>query len=108
MSRRHSAEKREVIPDPKFGDIVVTKFMNSVMYEGKKSTAERIVYGAFDIIEAKTKSEPSAPTLRMLILFKSTTLTPFSTMSAALRALARPPKTVRRGETPRRCETIID
>jgi small subunit ribosomal protein S7 len=58
MSRRHSAEKREVIPDPKFGDIIVTKFMNSVMYEGKKSTAERIVYGAFDIIEAKTKSEP--------------------------------------------------
>ena len=58
MSRRHSAEKREVIPDPKFGDLVVTKFMNSVMYEGKKSTAERIVYGAFDIIEAKTKSEP--------------------------------------------------
>lgn len=58
MSRRHSAEKREVIPDPKFGDIVVTKFMNSVMYEGKKSTAERIVYGAFDIIESKTKSEP--------------------------------------------------
>lgn len=58
MSRRHSAEKREVIPDPKFGDIVVTKFMNSVMYEGKKSTAERIVYGAFDIIEGKTKSDP--------------------------------------------------
>ncbi|MFJ5367957.1 30S ribosomal protein S7 [Bosea sp. CER48] len=58
MSRRHSAEKREIIPDPKFGDVVVTKFMNSVMYEGKKSTAERIVYGAFDIIEAKTKSEP--------------------------------------------------
>jgi small subunit ribosomal protein S7 len=58
MSRRHSAEKREIIPDPKFGDIVVTKFMNSIMYEGKKSTAERIVYGAFDIIEAKTKSEP--------------------------------------------------
>jgi small subunit ribosomal protein S7 len=58
MSRRHSAEKREIIPDPKFGDIVVTKFMNSIMYEGKKSTAERIVYGAFDIIETKTKSEP--------------------------------------------------
>lgn len=58
MSRRHSAEKREVIPDPKFGDIVVTKFMNSVMYEGKKSTAERIVYGAFDIIEGKMKSDP--------------------------------------------------
>ena len=58
MSRRHSAEKREIIPDPKFHDVIVTKFMNSVMYEGKKSTAERIVYGAFDIIEAKTKSEP--------------------------------------------------
>ncbi|WP_439500336.1 30S ribosomal protein S7 [Bosea sp. (in: a-proteobacteria)] len=60
MSRRHSAEKREVIPDPKFGDIVVTKFMNSVMYEGKKSTAERIVYGAFDIIEGKAKTDPLA------------------------------------------------
>ena len=58
MSRRHRAEKREIIPDPKFHDIVVAKFMNSVMYEGKKSVAENIVYGAFDIIEAKTKSEP--------------------------------------------------
>jgi small subunit ribosomal protein S7 len=60
MSRRHSAEKREIIPDAKFGDVVVTKFMNSVMYEGKKSTAEGIVYGAFDIIEGKTKSDPLA------------------------------------------------
>jgi small subunit ribosomal protein S7 len=58
MSRRHSAEKREVIPDPKFGDIVVTKFMNSIMYEGKKSVAESIVYGAFDSIEARMKSGP--------------------------------------------------
>jgi small subunit ribosomal protein S7 len=58
MSRRHSAEKREIIPDPKFHDIVVTKFMNSVMYEGKKSVAETIVYGAFDIIESKTKQSP--------------------------------------------------
>ena len=58
MSRRHSAEKREVIPDPKFGDIVVTKFMNSVMYDGKKSTAERIVYGAFDIIEGRSRQNP--------------------------------------------------
>jgi small subunit ribosomal protein S7 len=58
MSRRHSAEKREIIPDPKFHDIVVTKFMNSVMYEGKKSVAETIVYGAFDIIESKTKTSP--------------------------------------------------
>jgi small subunit ribosomal protein S7 len=58
MSRRHSAEKREIIPDPKFGDIVVTKFMNAVMYDGKKSVAESIVYGAFDIIESRTKQEP--------------------------------------------------
>jgi small subunit ribosomal protein S7 len=58
MSRRHRAEKREIIPDPKFHDIVVTKFMNSVMYEGKKSVAETIVYGAFDIIEGKTKQNP--------------------------------------------------
>jgi small subunit ribosomal protein S7 len=58
MSRRHRAEKREIIPDPKFGDIVVTKFMNSVMYEGKKSVAETIVYGAFDAIEGKMKTDP--------------------------------------------------
>jgi small subunit ribosomal protein S7 len=58
MSRRHSAEKREIIPDPKFHDIVVTKFMNSIMYEGKKSVAETIVYSAFDIIEQKTKQSP--------------------------------------------------
>ena len=58
MSRRHSAEKREIIPDPKFGSVVVSKFMNSVMYEGKKSVAESIVYGAFDIIENKTKQNP--------------------------------------------------
>src|SRR5215468_6277568 len=58
MSRRHSAEKREVLPDPKFGNIIVTKFMNSVMYAGKKSVAEGIVYGAFGLIEAKTKQSP--------------------------------------------------
>ncbi|MCW2274013.1 30S ribosomal protein S7 [Rhodoblastus acidophilus] len=58
MSRRHSAEKREVIPDAKFGDVIVAKFMNSIMYDGKKSAAEQIVYGAFDIIEAKAKVEP--------------------------------------------------
>ena len=55
MSRRHSAEKREVNPDPKFGSIVITKFMNSIMYDGKKSAAENIIYGAFDILEAKRK-----------------------------------------------------
>jgi small subunit ribosomal protein S7 len=58
MSRRHSAEKREINPDPKFGNLVVSKFMNSIMYEGKKSVAEQIVYGAFDVIEGKTKSNP--------------------------------------------------
>jgi small subunit ribosomal protein S7 len=58
MSRRHRAEKREILPDPKFGNVVVTKFMNSVMHAGKKSVAEQIVYGAFDIIEGKTKQSP--------------------------------------------------
>ena len=54
MSRRHSAEKREVNPDPQFGNIIITKFMNSIMYDGKKSAAESIVYGALAMIEAKT------------------------------------------------------
>ena len=58
MSRRHRADKREVNPDPKFGEIVITKFMNAVMKEGKKSAAERIVYGAFERMEAKAKSSP--------------------------------------------------
>ena len=58
MSRRHRAEKREIQPDPKFGNVVVTKFMNSIMYEGKKSVAETIVYGALEIIEGRTKSNP--------------------------------------------------
>ncbi|MDJ1157304.1 30S ribosomal protein S7 [Chelatococcus sp. SYSU_G07232] len=60
MSRRHRAEKREIIPDAKFGDVVVTKFMNSVMHDGKKSVAEAIVYGAFDVIEQKLKTDPLA------------------------------------------------
>lgn len=58
MSRRHRAEKREINPDPKFGDVVVTKFMNSIMYDGKKSAAERIVYGAFDVVENKARENP--------------------------------------------------
>ena len=57
MSRRHRAEKREIIPDPKYGDVVVTKFMNSLMEEGKKSVAERIVYGALGRIEQKAKRD---------------------------------------------------
>ena len=58
MSRRHRAEKRDIIPDAKFADVVVTKFMNSIMHDGKKSIAESIVYGAFDSIEQKLRSEP--------------------------------------------------
>jgi small subunit ribosomal protein S7 len=58
MSRRHSAEKREIVPDPKFGDLVVSKFMNSLMKDGKKSAAERIVYGAFDMVQDRVKQDP--------------------------------------------------
>ena len=57
MSRRHRAEKREIIPDPKYGDLVLTKFMNSLMYEGKKSAAERIVYGALEGVAAKSGAD---------------------------------------------------
>ena len=60
MSRRHSAEKREVNPDPKYSDLVITKFMNAVMKQGKKSVAERIVYGALERMETKGKSDPVA------------------------------------------------
>lgn len=58
MSRRHAAEKREILPDPKFGDLVVSKFMNALMYDGKKSVAESIIYGAFDRISEKTGGDP--------------------------------------------------
>ncbi len=58
MSRRHAAEKREILPDPKFGDMVVTKFMNALMYDGKKSVAEGIIYGAFDRISEKSGGDP--------------------------------------------------
>ena len=58
MSRRRAAVKREVLPDPKFGDAILTKFMNCLMYEGKKSVAERIVYGALDRIAKRSGQEP--------------------------------------------------
>ncbi len=58
MSRRRRPEKREILPDPKFGDVVLSKFMNNLMYDGKKSAAERIVYGALDSVETKAKSDP--------------------------------------------------
>jgi len=58
MSRRRRPEKRVILPDPKFKDLVLSKFMNNLMMDGKKSTAERIVYGAFDSVEAKAKKDP--------------------------------------------------
>lgn len=58
MSRRRRPEKREILPDPKFGDLVLSKFMNNLMVDGKKSTAERIVYSALDVVEAKAKADP--------------------------------------------------
>jgi small subunit ribosomal protein S7 len=58
MSRRHRAEKREVLPDAKFGDRILTKFMNNLMYDGKKSAAEKIIYGAMDRVEGKLKRSP--------------------------------------------------
>ena len=58
MSRRHRAEKREVLPDAKYGDVVLAKFMNSLMYHGKKSAAESIIYGAFDQMQQKASVDP--------------------------------------------------
>ncbi len=58
MSRRRAAEKREILPDAKFGDVVVSKFMNNIMMDGKKSAAESIVYGAFDLIEKRAGTDP--------------------------------------------------
>ena len=58
MSRRHTAEKRNVLPDAKYGDKVVAKFINNIMEDGKKAVAEKIVYSAFDILASKTKQEP--------------------------------------------------
>ena len=58
MSRRRRAEKREILPDPKFKDLVLSKFMNNLMLDGKKSVSEKIVYGAFEEIENKMKGAP--------------------------------------------------
>jgi small subunit ribosomal protein S7 len=58
MSRRRRPEKREILPDPKFGDQVLSKFMNNLMLDGKKSVAENIVYGAFDLVQTKIKQDP--------------------------------------------------
>jgi small subunit ribosomal protein S7 len=58
MSRRHAAEKREILPDAKYGDKVITKFMNNLMLDGKKSVAESIVYGALERVQGRLKREP--------------------------------------------------
>jgi len=58
MSRRHAAEKREILPDPKYGDLVVSKFTNNLMLDGKKSVAEKIVYGAFDLMAERGAADP--------------------------------------------------
>lgn len=58
MSRRHAAEKREILPDAKYGDRVLTKFMNNLMLDGKKSVAESIVYGALERVQSRLKREP--------------------------------------------------
>lgn len=58
MSRKHKSEQREVLPDPRYQDTVVTKFVNCLMKGGKKSTAEKIFYGALEIVEQKTNEEP--------------------------------------------------
>jgi small subunit ribosomal protein S7 len=67
MSRRHRAQKREVLPDPKYKDLTVTKFMNYVMYEGKKAVAENIVYGAFDILAEKKKEQTAVETFHIAL-----------------------------------------
>ena len=58
MSRRRRPEKREILPDPKFKDLVLSKFMNNLMLDGKKAVAEKIVYGALDTVETKAKANP--------------------------------------------------
>jgi small subunit ribosomal protein S7 len=58
MSRRHAAEKREILPDAKFGDKILTKFMNNLMVDGKKSVAETIVYNALERVEGRLKRAP--------------------------------------------------
>lgn len=58
MSRRKQAVKREILPDPKFGNLTLSKFINTVMQDGKKSVAEKIVYGALNRVSEKAKGEP--------------------------------------------------
>ena len=66
MPRRRVVEKRKLLPDPRYGERMVMRFMNIIMRDGKKSTAEQIVYGAFEIIESKTRNDPMAMFRRAL------------------------------------------
>ena len=66
MPRRRVVEKRKLLPDPRYGERMVMRFMNIIMHDGKKSTAEQIVYGAFEIIESKTRNDPMAMFRRAL------------------------------------------
>jgi small subunit ribosomal protein S7 len=58
MPRRKAATKREVLPDPKFGDIAITRFVNTLMYGGKKATAESVLYKSFDVINDRMGRDP--------------------------------------------------
>ena len=58
MPRRGNVPKREILPDPMYGSVLVTKLVNSIMLDGKKGVAQKVVYGAFDIIKEKTEKEP--------------------------------------------------
>jgi len=66
MPRRREVPKRQILPDPKYGDRMVGRFVNVIMVDGKKSTAEHILYGAFDVIENKTRNDPLAMFRRAL------------------------------------------
>ena len=69
MSRRRKAIKRQIMPDPKFNDNIVSKFTSCLMYDGKRSTAEKIVYGAFDVIQKKLVMSPSKFFMKHLKMF---------------------------------------
>ena len=71
MSRRRAAEKRTVIPDHKFKDVVLTKFMNRIMIDGKKSASEKIVYGAFDILSKKKQIKVQLISFMRLLIMSS-------------------------------------
>src|ERR1043166_6801995 len=102
MSRRHSAEKREINPDAKYGSLIISKFMNSVMYEGKKSVAESIDYGALDTIESKIKGDP-------LKVFEQALDNVMPSIEVRPRRVGGPPSQLQvEARTPRRKRTSID